>query len=634
VPKIQDVGNRIRFSVERFDGGYNTKDSPSEILPFDTPDCLNVQFDIRGSVQTRDGTDKWNTTSIGTSAIDWGISYNNTMIVWSNGAMWKNSGPTGTAFTKVTTSSGKFATGVAVGAIVYQNILFCSDGTNGPWKYTGGESFYNMGIDTPSAPTGASNGAGSVSTGTYYYAVSFVNSQVVEGQISSASAGIAVTSSATVRLTGIPTGSSLAGVNERYLYRADAASGPFRRIATLSDNTTTTYDDTIANGSEGKSPILDGTKPDAFKTIEQHQERLFFDSSEDRTFIRYTEVQNPFIAPGINEEPISSGDGEDIQAIASQDQVLIIFKKNKSYGIITTDPADDTTWQKLELPANYGIIGPKAFTKVQNGIMFVGQQNWRITGLHFLSGIRLQETSDGKLRSLNISQRIEYDLLHYMNESLWSSIVLNQFQNRLFMAYAYLGSPRNDRIFWLDLNRLGYEGEPGSWAPWSGINASVIFPHYGYLIFGDSTTTGFVRKLTPGVYNDSGSAIDSYFWTKQLAGDSEGQIGSYVKDLRELFIWFQKLGSYHMNVRVRVDGDTSAGVAYPVSLAQTSALWGSMVWGVDPWGGLQTDFDERIPLPGYLGKKFQIRFDNQNTAGQAFRVHRIELGMNMRRRRT
>lgn len=632
MPKIENVGGKIRYSIERFDGGLNTNDNPSSISPYESPEALNVVFDERGAVSTRPGSEKWNTTAIGSFPIDWGITYQTTHIVWANGTMYKTSGPSGTTFAAITSSSGKFQAGVRPAAIVYQNVLFTSDGTNGPWKYTGDENFYKMGIDIPSAPAGSGTSAGSVSTGTYYYAISFVNSQAVEGGLGTPSAAITLTGTATIGLTGIPVGSALAGVNQRFVYRAEAASGPFRRVGTIADNTTTTYADTTANGSEGKFPIDDGTAPDAFKTIALHKERLFFDSATDRSFIRYTEVENPYIAPALNEEPINQGDGEDIIAIASQDDLVTIFKENQTHSIFTADPADDTTWQRIEVPANIGIVGPKAFTKIQNSIVFVGKQNNYITGFHLLNGIEIRESNDGKLRSLSISEKIQPDLLSETSTSGWSSMALTLFKNRLYATYAGTGSTTNNGIFWLDLTRVGSEGQPGSWAKWTGINARCFYVNNGQLFAGDATSTGFVRKLNSSSYSDSGTAIDCYFYTREIGGEKDGQLDSYVKDLRELYVWHQQLGAYYMDVNVRADGDTSDGIAYPVYLDPGGNTWGAMVWGTDAWGGTRSDYETRLVM-GYLGKRFQIGFTNQNTVDQAFKVHRIELGFNIRRRR-
>lgn len=604
------------------------------IGPYETPECLNVVFDDQGSAATRPGSETFNTAIVGSAPFDHAVSYNQTLFVWSGGAMWKNSGPSGTSFTMITASSGRFASGAKVGTAIYQNLLFASDGTNGPWKYSGGENFYNMGIDTPSAPTGASNGAGSIATGTYYYAISFVNSQVVEGEIGSSSAAVVLTNSSTVRVNSIPVGSSLAGVAQRFVYRAEAASGPFRKVGEINDNTTATFDDNVANGDEGKLPIEDGTKPEAFHTITLHNERLFFNKGSDRSLLRYTDFENPFVAAVENEEPINYGDGENIIAIGSQDNFVTIFKSNRTFAIATVDPADDLTWQKDEVPANIGIVGQNAFDRYDNGLLFVGKQNNKLTGLHFLSGISVAQSTDGRLRTLSISKKIEFDLLNEIADADTEDIAVKVYKNRLYLAYtrASEGSV-NNRIFWLDLSRVGTDGQPGSWAPWRGINAQCFVIHSGGLFSGDSTSTGYMRHLDIATYGDSGAAINSFIWTKEIGGEKEGELDSYIKDLRELYVWHQKIGSYNMNVRLRVDGDTTDGPAFPIDLTATGSTWGNMIWGVDPWGGARTDSEVRIPIGRMLGKRFQVRFDNQNTINQGFKVHRVELGFNLRRRR-
>jgi hypothetical protein len=630
---IKNVFGRIQYDLPRLDGGLNSKVSPSKIAPEESPDCLNVDFEVDGSVRTRDGTAIFNTTTVGTATVDGAISYNSQMIIWANGRLWRNSSVSGTTFTVVTSSSGHYQTGTAVAAVVHQNVLFSSDGVNGPWKYTGSENFYNMGIDKPSAPTGASTGAGSIATGTYYYAVSFLNSQVVEGEIGSVSAGIAVTTSATIQVSQIPIGSALAGTNARLIYRSDAASGPFRKVGQINDNVTTTFSDTVTNGGEGKFNILDASKPKAFNTITLHQERLFFDDFDDSTFVRYTDFQNPYVSEALNLEPMNQGDGFPIQAVSSQDNFLSVFKKNKIFTFETVDPSDDLTWIKRELPGNIGIVGRRAFAKVTNGTAFMGLQNGRISGVHLLQGIRLVETSDGRLRSLLISDKVEPEILNNTVSTLWDKICMNVFENKLFVAYARTGASQNNRILWLDLARVGTEGQPGSWAPWDGINCAIIFQHDGILYWGDSTSTGFVRKFNAGTYSDSGSAINSYFLTKQIGGEENGSLDSYVKNLREIFVWYAKLGGYTMGMSVRMDGDSGNGISYNVDLSQSASLWGGSTWGGTVWTATRVDFESRVIIEGLQGKRFQVKFHNNNTVGQGFKVHRLELGMILRRKR-
>jgi hypothetical protein len=57
-----------------------------------------------------------------------------------------------------------------------------------------------------------------------------------------------------------------------------------------------------------------------------------------------------------------------------------------------------------------------------------------------------------------------------------------------------------------------------------------------------------------------------------------------------------------------------------------------MVWGVDEWSaGYETkELDQPI---GISGRRLQVRFSNQNTAGQKFKVLGMQLRYNIKGRR-
>lgn len=639
MPTIKQLGVRTRYSVEKFDGGYNSKEAPSRISPYESPDCLNVVFDDRGGVETRPGSRLINTSTIGSVKIDGGIQYNNSMIAWAGGTMYRatmvtnaSGGVSVATFVPISNSTGKFATGVAVASVVYQNVLFCSDGTNGPWKYTGPDAFAKQGITVASACTASGTSAGSVSTGTYYYKVSFVNSQLVEGQAGSMSAGVTIATTSTIGVTGIPTGGTYDGVLYRRVYRCSSTTGTFLRVGTITDNVTTTFADTVANGAEGVSAIVDGTAPTPYTTIEQGKERLWFDDSSNRTLLRWTDFENPYISQVENFEPLDNGDGYNILAVAIQDNFVAAFKAENNYTIYVEDPADETTWIKTRSPSNIGIVGPRAFAYIDNAIAFMGRQNGRLTGLHILSGKDISQTSDGRLRTDNISEKIEYDLLRNLPSDYWDDIAMGTFERRLYIAYTTDGDSFNRNMFWLDLNRLGSEGQPGSWSPWRGINASCFFKWNGHFYAGSSNTDGKIFELNQiGVYSDTGSAIDSYYWTKEVGGETEGQLDSYIKDFRRLSVWHAKLGNYNMNIKWRIDGDAGSGYGTTINLASITSLWGTLIWGSGVWGAGSTENEEAVPLGRLIGKRIQVRFDNQNTVNQGFKVYRLFVDMNLRR---
>jgi hypothetical protein len=116
---------------------------------------------------------------------------------------------------------------------------------------------------TPAPTTGctaalAGLGAGNVNTGTHSYKVAFVRADESGGASGLADAVVSntvTTDTATngqVALTAIPVGPS--GTTARRIYRTaagNAVTGPWKLLATISDNSTTIYADNIADGSLG-----------------------------------------------------------------------------------------------------------------------------------------------------------------------------------------------------------------------------------------------------------------------------------------------------------------------------------------------------------------------------------------------
>ncbi|MFC1703149.1 hypothetical protein ACFLZO_01655, partial [Patescibacteria group bacterium] len=102
-------------------------------------------------------------------------------------------------------------------------------------------------VGGPTTPTVAVNAAAGNLNGTYYYRIAYVTADG-ETQLSASSTAVSP-SNEQVDLSGIPTSSSSA-VTARKIFRAKSPSSTsFGYVATISDNTTTTYTDNIADGA-------------------------------------------------------------------------------------------------------------------------------------------------------------------------------------------------------------------------------------------------------------------------------------------------------------------------------------------------------------------------------------------------
>jgi len=64
VPKVASRPSIATIQVQRFDGGLNLRDAPTEIASNETPDCMNVTLDERGGGEARLGIVKLNAGSL------------------------------------------------------------------------------------------------------------------------------------------------------------------------------------------------------------------------------------------------------------------------------------------------------------------------------------------------------------------------------------------------------------------------------------------------------------------------------------------------------------------------------------------------------------------------------------------
>ncbi|MDO8313069.1 MAG: hypothetical protein Q7T25_14135 [Sideroxyarcus sp.] len=135
--------------------------------------------------------------------------------------------------------------------------------------------------------------AGNVTAGAHRYLATFVTADG-ETQAGTVSAAVTVADAAVngkVSLTAIPLGGSL--VTSRKLYRTAAGGTAYLLLATIADNTTTTYTDNIADASLGagapttnttSDPLLNVLIASARATAEQYLHRYLVAQTLDAYF--------------------------------------------------------------------------------------------------------------------------------------------------------------------------------------------------------------------------------------------------------------------------------------------------------------------------------------------------------------
>lgn len=185
----------------------------------------------------------------------------------------------------VTTAKAGYTANANMEYTMYQNRVYFCNGIDNPSVYDlttsyGGVSYTfpsqtikTMGCQVPvSAVTFASDtSGGSVPTGGHVYVVTYLYYGGEESNAGTASALHTVSgSNQTVHLTAVPVGGY--GVTARKIYR-DNNDGNYLLVGTISDNTTTTYTDSV---SAGTTPIpVSNNLPPVFSYIALNLSRLW-----------------------------------------------------------------------------------------------------------------------------------------------------------------------------------------------------------------------------------------------------------------------------------------------------------------------------------------------------------------------
>lgn len=604
-----------------FDGGKNNKFEKSIIEDNESPDCLNVVFDA-GSVGTRNGFSKVNTTTVGSYVCDGiytrhGTNNAETMVAFFNGTGYTLGG---TTFTTIASAQSIFTAGIRVCASQMENHIFVCNGGTLPYKYNGTD-FTRHGVYPPTgmAVTPTSNAVGAVS-GVYAYKMAYVNSASAEGN-PSAEFGTFTANLATVRLTGLPVAPQSWGVSSRKIYRNVSSGTSFMLVGTINDNTTTTYDDNTADGSLGANAPSDKGVPPTYSAVVYCQNRLFMVGNDN--LVWYTEINEPYTVGALNFEPFGDQSTDMPKALGVYANSLVVYCERNAYLWYMPDTTPGN-WKKIRINSAYSSESPFGLFEYNSKLMFPAMQNDKFVGFAALTGNVIEPTAT--LLSTNTagsdlkSDRIEPDMFDVV-ETYVGNVSAMVFKNKAYITLTKgSGSTTNNRVYVMDFSISNLsKNQKEAWVPWTGLNAAQFTIYGGELYYGTSTATGFVYKEAAGVYSDDGTAIDSYCWTKEFSGHKTD--ASFNKDFRYSNLLVDLAGAYYMNAAVRTDSDSGDGTNYQISLDPEGSLWGTMVWGRDTWGAGALQKDVRLYLAGARGKRIQYKFSNQNTAGQRFKVH-------------
>jgi hypothetical protein len=628
----------------RFNGGQNSKIQKNLILDNQSPDCLNVVIED-DAVGTRPGTAKLNTAAVGTFACD-GLYTRHTrnstaesMCAWFGGTMYVLSG---TTFNAIASGVSLYTAGTRVFAVEYQNHIFFGGGSeNIPSKYNG-VALTRQGIYPPTTAAAAAiivnSGAGSNLSGDYVYGITYVNSGLVESDISPITTTFSFAATG-ASLACLPVAPQSWGVSARNIYRSEVASFAVLYYAgTISNNTATTFVDNVLDAALGDPAPIDQNVPPNYGPCLYHNSRLFVigrypGDNDDRVY--YSDVGNPYVFGTTNFINIGDNTGDTPKALGLWDNYLIVTGARGTTWLIYMPDIDDANWVQLRLRSQYGSKSPLGMFEAMNFLIFPAVEKDKFVGFGALSSAGLEPTAEitaiGSVGSDLISTPIENEMFAINNAYLHkvASIV---YKNKAYIAMPTGSSTYNNRMFLFDFSRSGLQKEQKyTWLPWTGINASQFTVYEGNLYYASADATGFVYAMNQTLANDSGTAINSYWWTKEFPGQPAHS--TWYKDWRFVNLLYELVGAYKMGLTIRVDSDQGSGLTYDLDCAPGGSLWGTMVWGINQWNAGQESRDLKYPLGQFRGKRVQFKFSNKNTLNQKFKVIGLNLTYNLKGKR-
>ena len=378
-----------------FGKGINTRKSPLFLEDGELVSCEGFDFLKDGEVASRHPVQTVNATAYG--SINGIHRYINNVYLTDAGSVrhkWDLNGycdlytPANGDFTLLGNNGNsrrpKFAD--------YDEFTFMVNGLNNKALCVG--NMYDWGIANPvDAPIGTDASSGSGPSGTYslYYTflVKFPSGRTYETAPSPA--GTVTLTDNTINWSGLKacpytvTGGSIA----RKLYRTSTALIDIYYVATIDDNTTTTYADSATDATLQLNEIIsteDYLPPPAeIIDVVDYLQRIF--ALKENT-LYYSEPYIPFAFPAANGIAIAR-EGEILQGmVVWGDQLYIAV----SYTWFRLQGTDSATWAIKNTFAEVGIINRHTIQKTRYGIIGL----W-LDGIYLFDGMTSKSITIGKL---------------------------------------------------------------------------------------------------------------------------------------------------------------------------------------------------------------------------------------------
>ncbi len=619
--------NSPRFwTLSDFSKGLNSHASEYNLPDNQAHDSLNVRFNDRyGELSKRDPLLSYGDT--GSSTVT-GLhrfykSDNTSKLIASTGTLLRYGNDDTGAFTTIKTG---LTDGKRWQFLTYMDLVIGSNGYDKAIKWDGytqitantdnsrtaNELCADLGA--PFAQLSSENGGNDLDAESWYlYKVAFYDGSTYyysTARSNPIKTGTTVTTTQNLTLTDIPLGPE--GTTHRYIYRtlgnasqvAALADTTYYLVKDLADNTTTTFDDALADNDAAAdnaptwATVSAGTDvtPPLGTLLEINAERLFVSGNVTYPSDLYWSDQfNPdhfYPADFIQVRP---DDGDRITFVKTFLGLLTIGKTNSIQKLYTEgDPATD--WY-LSNPFSFvGCPSPYSVAVSPKGIIYLGRN-----GIYIFSGQYSQLISDAVTAEINdISQtNIAECVGYYLND-----------QYRLAYTSDSSGASSNNRVLLYDFIRDAYTLDT------ENVNCFTSFSSgsdFGTLYSGSSTVDGYVFA-----HNTNANLLSKRYKSEIDAGtfDDVRSYGVEESPLQHLG-WDCTIGTWLTELQTKhasVDTIGSIETYLPDSIIarpDTDGTWTSPVYDINAQTLNKLYWNEGLGPFGDI--TFQVRTGNTST---------------------
>lgn len=390
------------------------------------------------------------------------------------------------------------------------------------------QTAYKLSIDAPTTTASLAAGAAGDPIGTYRYAYTFAittGSLIITESPMSPTAGPITVNGTRITVSNIST-SSDTGVNARIIYRTTTGGVDWFKVATIGDNSTTTYSDNATDYDLGLIGVAEdkGNPPGSttaswFTKIATWKDRLWASPSDNIDRLYFSGKHEQYAWGEENYFVIQPEGGDDygITALAARRDELVVFKRRAIWKVIGTSISD---FQVIQVAENVGCAGAEACCVIRDTVYFGNEDG-------------VYEYGPEGVKSIS-------------REQVHGWFVTDTFFNRSEMANAFFKwNPLNDQLEvhladasttsltrWVtyDLGRKIWLG-PHKTAAFTPTCASLVDDSNDLAVPVIGGEDGYIYKQNSSTISDDGHAIEFDLVTKWFSGNTPdimkywGQVG-------------------------------------------------------------------------------------------------------------